>query len=1093
MLRKFTTMRNFYTLLLFVLFSTITAHAQLSDFNLNVIKTNETCLGNGSLTFIVTNKTPNSAILYKVYLLPDITNPFTVLSGTTLGSLSAGTYKVVAIQTLGNLINQKEKTVTINYAVVPFVIDVSTSNQNCASGGNLIVTATSGIGASYEIISGPVTRPLQTSNIFIDMPTGTYNIRAFNNCGVAKVKTYTLTMYSNALSISEPIYPDVNSIVCDSIKVMHNITPSSGMIAYPVSVEWRLAPLNIGGVPIVVNETFITGDAGVLHASMVMPRYLTETYSYDIAVTDNCSTLYEKKNNMVDPGIDMLLDTGKAPCAKKFIRLTAGKYVTSYTVNIINAPADFIPSAFNATPNGPFTDSTIHYGSATNPVPFGQYILEITDMCGRKAIDTLSVEFVKPDPTVYAANNGCFSEYGSINVSVTEAKIISASITVAPVAYNLPLPNNIFQNITLDGKIVLKNMPLGLYTITFVDDCGFSYQVTIEVPPYQEQPFVLSSLPSCVPDFGTVMMKSGNGVLTAVNIISAPSSFTHPIPHNATTFIASNGILYMDNLPPGKYTFQGTDFCGLVVEKTVTVEGYTLPVDSFVFTPNCGAFSVTMQDSSNGAEAVGYWLQQYNEENDTWVNPFYNEAYIEGTVPTGTTGIGLNNNQTRNNLNFSGKFRIIKKFECYGNATSKNTICLSILGEFTYTEDLAITAAYTLACKGEPTSVILEIKGYPVLYKIKQKNGETFLVDNGPNNIFTNLEPAEYLFQIEDACGNIDIKGFNVQTLPSITDATKPSDMIVCTEAGTMNTYQYHLTDQDVAILGPLHSAMYTITYHLSQADADSGSNSLPEYYNNVSNGQIIYVRLVHNEIALCYGTTSFKLFIGEYPQPKIFTEGVVCNDGMVAITAEAGFKSYYWSNGETTRTIYVSEPGTYTVTVEKAYGDRTCQGTGEVDIITSVTPSIVKIDTSDWTRNENTITVHAEGSGNYEYSLDGRDYQLENVFTGLEAGVYRVFVRDGNGCGEINEEVVLLNYPNFFTPNGDGYNERWRIEYSIREPHMKVYIFDRYGKLITGFGSNSEGWDGTLNGVPLPSTDYWFVVTREDGRELKGHFSMLR
>jgi gliding motility-associated-like protein len=45
------------------------------------------------------------------------------------------------------------------------------------------------------------------------------------------------------------------------------------------------------------------------------------------------------------------------------------------------------------------------------------------------------------------------------------------------------------------------------------------------------------------------------------------------------------------------------------------------------------------------------------------------------------------------------------------------------------------------------------------------------------------------------------------------------------------------------------------------------------------------------------------------------------------------------------------------------------------------------------------------------------------------------------------------------------------------------VYIYDRFGKLITGFLSGSEGWDGTFNGHPLPATDYWFVVVRQDGR----------
>ena len=59
---------------------------------------------------------------------------------------------------------------------------------------------------------------------------------------------------------------------------------------------------------------------------------------------------------------------------------------------------------------------------------------------------------------------------------------------------------------------------------------------------------------------------------------------------------------------------------------------------------------------------------------------------------------------------------------------------------------------------------------------------------------------------------------------------------------------------------------------------------------------------------------------------------------------------------------------------------------------------------------------------------------------------------------------------------------------------NTKVYIFDRYGKLIKMLvNGNDEGWDGTYNGIPLMSDDYWFVVKVEDGREFKGHFAMKR
>ena len=38
-----------------------------------------------------------------------------------------------------------------------------------------------------------------------------------------------------------------------------------------------------------------------------------------------------------------------------------------------------------------------------------------------------------------------------------------------------------------------------------------------------------------------------------------------------------------------------------------------------------------------------------------------------------------------------------------------------------------------------------------------------------------------------------------------------------------------------------------------------------------------------------------------------------------------------------------------------------------------------------------------------------------------------------------------------------------------------KVYIFDRFGKLLKELDPLSKGWDGTYLGKPMPATDYWF------------------
>jgi gliding motility-associated-like protein len=137
-------------------------------------------------------------------------------------------------------------------------------------------------------------------------------------------------------------------------------------------------------------------------------------------------------------------------------------------------------------------------------------------------------------------------------------------------------------------------------------------------------------------------------------------------------------------------------------------------------------------------------------------------------------------------------------------------------------------------------------------------------------------------------------------------------------------------------------------------------------------------------------------------------------------------------------------------------------------------------------------VVLSKESIGNYEYSIDGVHFQEENIFRGLRPGVYTVYVHETKGCGNTSEEVYIFNYPKYFTPNGDGINDVWHIKYAAYEPKMAVEVYDRNGKLITKF-ANNESWDGTFKGEQLPADDYWFVITRANGRKYNGHFSLIR
>ncbi|MDP5001760.1 MAG: T9SS type B sorting domain-containing protein, partial [Flavobacterium sp.] len=90
----------------------------------------------------------------------------------------------------------------------------------------------------------------------------------------------------------------------------------------------------------------------------------------------------------------------------------------------------------------------------------------------------------------------------------------------------------------------------------------------------------------------------------------------------------------------------------------------------------------------------------------------------------------------------------------------------------------------------------------------------------------------------------------------------------------------------------------------------------------------------------------------------------------------------------------------------------------------------------------------------------------------------------------------TIVDYPSYFTPNADGYNDTWNIKGSRALDAAIIKIFDRYGKLIKQIDPNSEGWNGTFNNNLLPSTDYWFTIEYlKDNvkKEFKGHFSLIR
>ncbi|KDN55010.1 T9SS type B sorting domain-containing protein [Flavobacterium seoulense] len=144
-------------------------------------------------------------------------------------------------------------------------------------------------------------------------------------------------------------------------------------------------------------------------------------------------------------------------------------------------------------------------------------------------------------------------------------------------------------------------------------------------------------------------------------------------------------------------------------------------------------------------------------------------------------------------------------------------------------------------------------------------------------------------------------------------------------------------------------------------------------------------------------------------------------------------------------------------------------------------------------------ITVSATtAGGDYLYKLDDGPFQANPVFENVASGTHAITVIDQAGCSSpiTKNDILVINYPKFFTPNNDGFNDFWNVKELSSQPSAYIRIFDRYGKFIKQISPNGDGWNGTYNGYFLPADDYWFVVHyTEDSiaKEFKSHFALKR
>jgi gliding motility-associated-like protein len=216
--------------------------------------------------------------------------------------------------------------------------------------------------------------------------------------------------------------------------------------------------------------------------------------------------------------------------------------------------------------------------------------------------------------------------------------------------------------------------------------------------------------------------------------------------------------------------------------------------------------------------------------------------------------------------------------------------------------------------------------------------------------------------------------------------------------------------------------------------------------------------------------------------------DSVLCRGSTRELTAGQGYSRYIWNTGDTGSSLLVSDTGKYWVAVTAQNG---CKGS-DTTYIVRIAPDpagFLPADTTICQFDKLTITpLHTYQS--YLWS----DQSTAPTLTVSQPGLYRLEVTDSNQCAgadsiRLIQKQCLEGFfiPNAFTPNGDGHNEIFRPMLLGTVDGFRFAVYNRWGEKVFETHTPGQGWDGRLNGAPLPTgTFIWLCQYQFNGQAMQ-------
>ena len=291
-----------------------------------------------------------------------------------------------------------------------------------------------------------------------------------------------------------------------------------------------------------------------------------------------------------------------------------------------------------------------------------------------------------------------------------------------------------------------------------------------------------------------------------------------------------------------------------------------------------------------------------------------------------------------------------------------------------------------------------------------------------------------------------------------------------------------------------------TPAYEWKKNGLTVGANS-PSYSDNaLNNSDVVTCTITANANCLASpGANSNTIVMTIYNNPVVALdqEPSLCT-GATRQLDPGAFASYIWNTGQLTRTINVTNAGTYSVTVTDNNG---CNGNASTTITTMLPQpaNFLPTDTNFCNFASLTLQPYA-GYNKYTWSTGA----ISPSITTHQPGTYWLEVTDAKNCkGRSTVQVIMkqclkgLYVPNAFTPNGDGKNDVFKAQLFGDIKKYELIIYNRWGNEVFRTKDPNKGWDGTFKGTEPPTTVFvWICSYQLDGEPAKvekGTVSLIR